>query len=127
MPEPDRRSSESDHGLYRCGCFQNTGQGWWNEGTVAQTIRTPCGGDSVKANLVVTYQKVVGALTMTDYKGIGKQYIDQDKVVCYSKTRFAEYKRVESTSPLRTTGADVGGGSEALIVQSASEKPDQGV
>ncbi len=33
--------------------FQNTGQGWWNAGPVAATIRTPCGGDSVKANLVV--------------------------------------------------------------------------
>jgi DNA (cytosine-5)-methyltransferase 1 len=33
-------------------CFQNTGQGWWNESEVGATIRTPCGGDSVKANLV---------------------------------------------------------------------------
>ncbi len=35
------------------GTFQNTGQGWWNEGPVAATLRTPRGGDSVKANLVV--------------------------------------------------------------------------
>ena len=34
------------------GCFQNTGQGWWNAGPIAQTIRTACGGDSTKANLV---------------------------------------------------------------------------
>lgn len=34
------------------GCFQNTGQGWWNEGQIAETLRTPCGGDSTKANLV---------------------------------------------------------------------------
>ena len=33
-------------------CFQNTGQGWWNESDVGATLRTPCGGDSVKANLV---------------------------------------------------------------------------
>ena len=33
-------------------CFQNTGQGWWNAGPIAQTIRTACGGDSTKANLV---------------------------------------------------------------------------
>ena len=33
-------------------CFQNTGHGWWNESEVAATLRTPCGGDSVKANLV---------------------------------------------------------------------------
>lgn len=35
-------------------CFQNTGQGWWNEGDVAATIRTPCGGDATKATLIVT-------------------------------------------------------------------------
>lgn len=34
------------------GSFQNTGQGWWNAGSIAQTIRTACGGDSTKANLV---------------------------------------------------------------------------
>ena len=32
--------------------FQNTGHGWWNESDVAQCLRTPCGGDSIKANLV---------------------------------------------------------------------------
>jgi len=37
---------------YVCGTFQNTGQGWWNESDTAATVRTPCGGDSVKANLV---------------------------------------------------------------------------
>jgi DNA (cytosine-5)-methyltransferase 1 len=35
-----------------CQCFQNTGQGWWNESEIGATIRTPCGGDSAKANLV---------------------------------------------------------------------------
>lgn len=34
-------------------CFQNTGQGWWNESEVGATVRTPCGGDSMKANLVL--------------------------------------------------------------------------
>ena len=33
--------------------FQNTGQGWWNESGVGTTIRTPCGGDSTLANVVV--------------------------------------------------------------------------
>lgn len=33
--------------------FQNTGMGWWNEGDIAETVRTPCGGDSVKANIVL--------------------------------------------------------------------------
>lgn len=34
--------------------FQNTGVGWWNNGDVAETIRTPCGGDATKANLTIT-------------------------------------------------------------------------
>ena len=33
--------------------YQNTGIGWWNESKTAETLRTPCGGDSTKANLVV--------------------------------------------------------------------------
>lgn len=33
--------------------YQNTGISWWNEAHVAETLRTPCGGDSTKANLVV--------------------------------------------------------------------------
>ena len=32
--------------------FQNTGQGWWNESDVAQTIRTPEGSGSLEANIV---------------------------------------------------------------------------
>ena len=35
--------------------YQNTGIGWWNESDVAETLRTPCGGDSTKANLAVFY------------------------------------------------------------------------
>ena len=34
--------------------FQNTGRGWWNQCDTAETLRTPCGGDSMKANLVLT-------------------------------------------------------------------------
>ena len=33
--------------------FQNTGRGWWNESGVGTTLRTPCGGDSTLANVVV--------------------------------------------------------------------------
>jgi DNA (cytosine-5)-methyltransferase 1 len=38
--------------------FQNTGRGWWNESGVAATVRTPCGVDSTKANLVGNNQSV---------------------------------------------------------------------
>lgn len=34
-------------------CIQNTGYGWWNQGDIAETLRTPTGGDGTKANLVV--------------------------------------------------------------------------
>ena len=44
-------------------CFQNTGQGWRNATDVGATIRTPCGGDSVKANLVSNAASVVRRLT----------------------------------------------------------------
>ena len=33
--------------------YQNTGVGWWNESHVAETLRTPCRGDSTKANIAV--------------------------------------------------------------------------
>lgn len=33
-------------------CHQNTGQGWWNQSEIAQILRTPCGGDATKANLI---------------------------------------------------------------------------
>ena len=39
--------------------FQNTGQGWWNESPVGATVRTPCGGDAVKSNLVVEKKQAV--------------------------------------------------------------------
>ncbi len=32
--------------------FNNTGQGWWNEGNVAGTVRTPDGSDSLKSTVV---------------------------------------------------------------------------
>lgn len=34
--------------------FQNTGRGWWNESDVAATLRTACGGDATKANLIAS-------------------------------------------------------------------------
>ena len=63
-------------------CFQNTGQGWWNESDVGATIRTPCGGDSSKANLVaavdcrngVENEKVNGTLQAKSTGGIGLNF-----------------------------------------------------
>jgi DNA (cytosine-5)-methyltransferase 1 len=49
-------------------CYQNTGHGWWNEDDAAQTLRTPGGGDSTKANLVVEKRRryIVRRLTPTE-------------------------------------------------------------
>jgi len=43
-----------DKGHVLTPTFQNTGQGWWNESETEQSVRTPCGGDSVKANLALS-------------------------------------------------------------------------
>ncbi len=49
-------------------CFQNTGRGWWNESETAATVRTACGGDSVKANLVAEKKRryIIRRLTPTE-------------------------------------------------------------
>lgn len=54
-------AGDSESGIGAGGCegkcvthtFQNTGQGWWNESGLGTTLRTPCGGDSTLANVVV--------------------------------------------------------------------------
>lgn len=63
-------------------CFQNTGQGWWNESDVGATIRTPCGGGAVKANLVaavdcrngVENSDINGTLQAKSTGGIGVNF-----------------------------------------------------
>lgn len=78
------------HGVVyeKTACCQNTGQGWWNQGEIAQTLRTPCGGDSTKANLVVYDMQRIGqygesgkasSLKARDYK-------DATDLVCYDMT-----------------------------------------
>lgn len=50
-------------------CFQNTGIGWWNSSETGATLRTPCGGDSTKANVVAEKQPlhwIVRRLTPTE-------------------------------------------------------------
>ena len=54
-------------------CFQNTGQGWWNQKDVAETLRTPCGGDSMKANLVLLKGEHYEQCEMPESMGSAKQ------------------------------------------------------
>jgi len=59
-----------DRGPDVVATFQNTGRGWWNKSPIAQTLRTPCGGDSTKANLVAAgFKAGAGA----DARGLGYQ------------------------------------------------------
>lgn len=74
-------------------CFQNTGHGWWNESDIGATVRTPCGGDSIKANLVCTFQPVgingniAGTLDASYYKGCGMRQGVKREVVCVFDAR----------------------------------------
>lgn len=49
--------------------FQNTGIGWWNQSETGATLRTPCDGDSTKANVIVEkrqLRRIVRRLTPTE-------------------------------------------------------------
>jgi hypothetical protein len=66
-----------------------------------------------------TYQNTVGALCGSDEKGIGNQYVSQDKCIVdngkmmFGQSEFANYK--EGCATLRAGGGDNGGGSENLV------------
>ncbi len=49
---PTLRSMDGGGGNHPSVAFQNTGQGWWNEGDVAGTVRTPEGTDSLLSTVV---------------------------------------------------------------------------
>lgn len=68
----DHENSVTD---YTAICMQNTGQGWWNGSQIGATLRTPSGGDSTKANLLVTYQEVTGPIMANSHPG---SYTGQD-------------------------------------------------
>ena len=60
-----------------------------NEDGIVQalTSRMGTGGGNVPMVLALdraTYQDKVGALCARDYKGVGSQYVEEDKLVCYS-------------------------------------------
>lgn len=94
-------------------CVQNTGRGWWNEGEVAETLRTPCGGDSTKANLVVTAidcrnMKANEELSATiQAKNGGGHSLNYINPVCYRQDGFAGYS--DGVGTLKASGGDMGG------------------
>lgn len=84
------KSGGDRNGVLQCGevlAFHNTGQGWWNEGETAGTLRTPAGGDSTLANVVVSDAvsisgDIVGTLVDGGRShGAGDSY-DNTPVVC---------------------------------------------
>ena len=85
--------------------FQNTGRGWWNQSDCAGTIRTPCGGDSTKANLALTYQKVTGPLMANIHPG---SYTGQDAYtdmfVCGVDCRNGNESEVNGTLQAKPSG-----------------------
>ena len=50
--------------------YQNTGRSWWNGDDVAETIRTPCGGDAMKANAVCVQGNAVDRDTRMNGSGV---------------------------------------------------------
>lgn len=49
--------------------FQNTGIWWWNQSETGETLRTPCGGDSTKANVIAEKRQlrwIVRRMTPTE-------------------------------------------------------------
>ncbi len=49
---PTLRSMDKGGENHPSVAFQNTGQGWWNEGDVAGTVRTPEGSDSIQSTVI---------------------------------------------------------------------------
>jgi site-specific DNA-cytosine methylase len=80
--------------------FQNTGQGWWNEADTAQTLRTPCGGDSTLANVVCTTGHVTHALTHegadASEDGTGRG----TPIVAYSRGGFGDWTQADAVTAL---------------------------
>lgn len=59
---------------------------------------------------------IIGALTAGDEKGVGNQYVSQEKLIIgFQNYGYAKWK--EGTGTVRASGGDIGGGSENLVIQ----------
>lgn len=68
--------------------------------------------------------EVVGPLQARDYKGIGNQYVKENKLVVQSFTPSSHAQYAEGVGTLRANGGDIGGGSETIIVFSHTQGLD---
>jgi len=92
---------------------KNGGNGLGCQADIAYTLTS-----TDRHSVCEPYQKVVGALCRGDEKGIGNQYVSQDKCIIdgfgiYGQSQFGNYS--EGCTTLRAQGGDNGGGSENLI------------
>ena len=92
---------------------KNGGNGLGCQADIAYTLTS-----TDRHSVCEPYQKVVGALCRGDEKGIGNQYVSQDKCIVdgfgiYGQSQFGNYS--EGCTTLRAQGGDNGGGSENLI------------
>lgn len=69
-----------------------------------------------------TTENTVGSLQARDYKGVGNQYVAENKLVIEDNTRngytaksFSKY--TEGVGVIKTRGGDIGGGSETLVLE----------
>lgn len=87
----DRDGGAGDRGV---ACHQNTGQGYWNQSDTAATVRTPCGGDSIKANLGTLPEVANTSVGGTDTdKNHGKRSgSDRDTLVAFDAYNQQECK-----------------------------------
>jgi len=118
-----------DRGPDVVATFQNTGRGWWNKSPIAQTLRTPCGGDSTKANLVAAgFKAGAGA----DARGLGYQVeqmptltsaesgTQRPTVAVYDMTHADEVMRPVEGGKCQTLNARMGtGGNQVPVVSYA--------
>lgn len=95
------------------------------QGSTTETSNSPRSGgvegitSSREENLAVD---IVGSLQARDYKGVGNQYVAENKLVIEDSTRnsytaksFAKY--IEGVGVVKTRGGDIGGGSETLVLE----------
>ena len=103
--------------------FQNTGQGWWNESGVGTTLRTPCGGDSTLANVVVEAAGFKAGQSMAGGIGwqeecaatLAAQCSGTEPAVCI--TECLPFDTTQVTSPQNGCNPKWGGRCEALAAQ----------
>lgn len=116
-----------DRGPNIVSTFQNTGRGWWNESPIAGTLRTPCGGDSTKANLVAAGfkagQSMAGSIGYEVEKAAtlgAKMSGTEPTVVVYDMTHADEVMRRVRDGRSPTLNARMGTGGNQVPVVSYS-------